>query len=137
LGKEKILIEKARVARELSVSPYSRFLIGAAVQTKDGKIFTGCNIESSSYGLTVCAERVAIYKAISEGEREFVSIAIVADTEPLTPPCGACRQVIWDLCGDIPVLLANLNNEKQVLQMRKLYAHAFDEKFLIEPHRKE
>jgi len=136
LSKEKVLIERARVARELSVSPYSHFLIGAAVQTPEGKIFTGCNIESSSYGLTVCAERIAIYKAVSEGEREFECIAIVADTEPLTPPCGACRQVIWDLCGDIQVLLANLNGDKESLQMRKLYSHAFDERFLIEPHRK-
>jgi cytidine deaminase len=136
LSKEKTLVEKARVARELSVSPFSRFLVGAAVQTKDGKIFTGCNVESSSYGLTVCAERVAIYKAISEGERDFARIAIVADTEPLTPPCGACRQVIWDLCGDIEVLLANLNGDKETIQMRKLYSHAFDERFLREPHRR-
>ena len=136
MSKEKKLIESAREARQLSVSPYSKFLIGAAVQTLEGKIFTGCNIESSSYGLTVCAERVAIYKAISEGEREFDSIAVVADTEPLTPPCGACRQVIWDLCGDIDVWLANLNGEKEHLKMRRLYSHAFDERFLIEPHRK-
>jgi cytidine deaminase len=137
LSKEKkTLVDHARAARELSVSPYSRFLIGAAVKTRAGKIFTGCNIESSSYGLTVCAERVAIYKAVSEGEREFESIAIVADTEPLTPPCGACRQVIWDLCGDIDVLLANLNGDKEQIKMRRLYSHAFDERFLIEPHRK-
>ena len=133
---KKTLIDHARAARELSVAPYSRFLIGAAVRTTEGKIFKGCNIESSSYGLTVCAERVAIYKAISEGEREFDSIAIVADTEPLTPPCGACRQVIWDLCGDIEVVLGNLSGDTEHIKMRRLYSHAFDERFLIEPHRK-
>jgi len=133
---EKQLIELARTARERSVSPYSRFLVGAAVQSGDGLVFTGCNIESSSYGLTVCAERVAVWKALSEGHTDFKRIAIVADTKPLTPPCGACRQILWDFCPDAMIILANLDGEKKSFEMRQLYAHAFDERFLLEPHRK-
>jgi cytidine deaminase len=133
---EKQLIEMARTARELSFAPYSRFLVGAALQTNSGRVFTGCNIESSSYGLTVCAERVAIWKALSEGQTEITRIAIVADTTPLTPPCGACRQIIWDFCRDATILLANLDGQKKKFLIRELYAHAFDERFLREPHRK-
>jgi cytidine deaminase len=133
---EKQLIEMARTARELSFAPYSRFLVGAALQTNNSRVFTGCNIESSSYGLTVCAERVAIWKALSEGQTEITRIAIVADTTPLTPPCGACRQIIWDFCRDATILLANLDGQKKKFLIRELYAHAFDERFLREPHRK-
>ena len=86
------LIEAAKHARSLSVAPFSNFLVGAAVRSESGKVYTGCNIESASYGLTVCAERIAIWKAVSEGERQFTQLAIVADTENLTPPCGTCRQ---------------------------------------------
>jgi cytidine deaminase len=90
------LIETAKTARLRSIAPFSNFLVGAAVRTAEGKIYTGSNIESASYGLTVCGERVAIWKALSEGERDFVELAIVADTESLTPPCGTCRQIIWE-----------------------------------------
>jgi cytidine deaminase len=90
-AKEK-LIEAAREARERAFAPYSNFKVGAALRTKEGKIYTGCNIESATYGLTMCAERTAIWKAVSEGEIEFAEIAVVADTEELTPPCGSCRQ---------------------------------------------
>ncbi len=124
------LIESAKKAREKAFAPYSNFKVGAAVQTKSGKIYTGCNIENASYGLTICAERVAIFKAVSEGEREFESIAVVADTEELTPPCGPCRQIIHEFCGDIPVTFANLNGKTETLQMKELLPRAFDGKFL-------
>lgn len=124
------LIEAAKQVREQAYTPYSNFRVGAAVRTKSGKIFTGCNIESASYGLTVCAERVAIWKAVSEGEKEFKKIAVVADTSELTPPCGACRQIIWEFCGDIPVILINLEDNVEILQMKELLPRAFDTKFL-------
>ena len=124
------LIESAKQAREKAFAPYSNFKVGAAVQTKGGKIFTGCNIENASYGLTICAERVAIFKAVSEGEKEFSSIAVVADTDELTPPCGPCRQIIHEFCGDIPVTFANLKDKTETLQMKELLPRAFDGKFL-------
>lgn len=127
---EKDLIEKAKKARENAFAPYSRFKVGAALKTKDGRIFTGCNIENASYGLTMCAERVAVFKAVSEGETEFESIAVVADTERLTPPCGPCRQIIWEFCGDIPVTMANLKGATETMQMSELLPRAFDAKFL-------
>lgn len=124
------LIDAAKKAREKAFAPYSNFKVGAAVETKSGKIFTGCNIENASYGLTICAERVAIFKAISEGEKEFVNLAVVADTETLTPPCGACRQIIWEFCGDVPVTFSNLEGETETLQMKELLPRAFDTEFL-------
>ncbi len=126
----KELIEAAKKAREKAFAPYSNFKVGAALQTKSGKIFTGCNIENSSYGLTLCAERVAIFKAVSEGEREFTSIAVVADTEELTPPCGSCRQIMWEFCGNVPVILANMKEATETMQMSELLPRAFDGKFL-------
>lgn len=124
------LIEAARDVRERAYAPYSKFRVGAAVRTKDGKIYTGCNVESASYGLTVCAERVAIWKAVSEGEKEFTQIAVVADTQELTPPCGVCRQIIWEFAQDIPVTFANLRGKTETLQMKDLLPRAFDTKFL-------
>ena len=124
------LIEAAKKAFEVAYCPYSKFCVGAAVMTKSGKIYTGCNIESASYGLTVCAERVAVWKAVSEGEREFVRVAVVADTEELTPPCGVCRQIIWEFCGDIPVTFSNLKGKTETVQMSELLPRAFDTKFL-------
>ncbi len=126
----KRLVESAKQAREKAFAPFSNFKVGAAVKTKGGKVFTGCNIESASYGLTVCAERVAIWKAISEGEKEFTNVAVVADTEDLTPPCGACRQIIWEFCGDVPVTFANLKGNVETVQMKELLPRAFDTKFL-------
>src|SRR5260370_17722472 len=99
------LAAKAAAARENAVAPYSGFKVGAALETKDGRIFTGCNIENVSYGLTVCAERVALWKALSEGAPEFRQIPIVTYPATFTPPCGACRQLLWEYCGDIPVHL--------------------------------
>jgi len=124
------LIDAAREVREHSYAPFSEFRVGAALETDDGEVITGCNVESASYGLTVCAERVAIWKAISQGKRKIKHIAVVADTEDLTPPCGVCRQIIWEFGGDIPVILANLKGKTEVVQMRDLLPRAFDTKFL-------
>lgn len=125
------LIEAAIEARERAYAPYSNFRVGAAVRTKSGKIFTGCNVESASYGLTVCAERVAVWKAVSEGEKEFAEIAVVAGTEELTTPCGVCRQIIWEFCGgDVSVTFANLKGAVETMQMKELLPRAFDTKFL-------
>ena len=127
---EKDLTETAKRAREKAFAPFSNFKVGAALKTKNGKVFTGCNIENASYSLTICAERVAIFKAISEGETEFTEIAVAADTDELTPPCGPCRQIIWEFCGDIPVVMTNLKGKKETVQMSELLPRAFDMKFL-------
>jgi cytidine deaminase len=124
------LTEAAKKTRERAHAPFSNFKVGAALETENGKIYTGCNIESASYGLTVCAERVAIWKAVSEGHTKFRSVAVAVDTEDLTPPCGVCRQIIWEFCGDIPVTLANLNGKTETLRMSELLPRAFDSKFL-------
>jgi cytidine deaminase len=126
------LIEAATAARVRSLAPFSHFLVGAVLQTKDGKVFTGCNIESASYGLTVCAERVAIWKALSEGERDFTDLVIVADTEQLTPPCGTCRQIIWEFCKHATIVLANLRGQKEEVHILDLLPRAFDARFLKE-----
>ena len=124
------LIEAAQRARLQSVAPFSKFLVGAAVRTENGKVYTGCNIESASYGLTVCAERVAIWKALSEGERHFTELAVVADTEVLTPPCGTCRQIIWEFAKSASIIFANLKGESERFQIRDLLPRAFDARFL-------
>ncbi len=127
---EESLIDIAKEVRERAYAPYSNFKVGAAVETEDGDVYTGCNVESASYGLTVCAERVAIWKGISRGETKFSRIAVVVDTEDLTPPCGVCRQIIWEFCGDVPVILSNLHGKKETLMMGELLPRAFDSKFL-------
>ena len=127
---EKELIDAATDVRERAYAPYSNFRVGAAVETDDGDIYTGCNVESASYGLTVCAERVAIWKGISRGVTKFGRIAVVVDTEELTPPCGVCRQIIWEFCGDVPVILSNLHGKSETIQMSELLPRAFDSKFL-------
>lgn len=124
------LVDAARAARDCSLSPFSNFCVGAAVETDEGEIYTGCNIESASYGLTVCAERVAIWKALSEGKRSFKRLAVVVDTTPLTPPCGTCRQIIWEFCRNTTVILANLKGETEIVEMRELLPRAFDARFL-------
>jgi cytidine deaminase len=124
------LIKIATAARLKSVAPFSNFLVGAALQSRDGKVFTGSNIESASYGLTVCAERVAIWKALSEGERDFTNLVIVADTEQLTPPCGTCRQIIWEFCKNAKITLANLHGNKEEVTISDLLPRAFDARFL-------
>ena len=124
------LIEAAKEARLQSVAPFSDFKVGAALRTDSGKVYTGCNVESASYGLTVCAERVAIWKALSEGERHFTELAVVADTDTLTPPCGTCRQIIWEFARDSKIVFANLDGRNQVFNIRQLLPDAFDARFL-------
>jgi cytidine deaminase len=120
------LIAAAKKARENAHAKFSNFLVGAALRTKSGKIYGGCNVENATYGLTICAERVAIFKAISEGEREFDAIAVATDTDALTPPCGACRQLIWEFCGDVPVILSNLAGKFETMRMSALFPKPFD-----------
>jgi cytidine deaminase len=124
------LVAAARQAREYAVANFSHFKVGAALETESGEIVTGCNVENATYGLTICAERVAIFKALSEGKRAFTRIAVVADTTSPTPPCGACRQIIWEFCGDIPVVLANLTEVKATLQIKDLLPLPFDKGLL-------
>jgi cytidine deaminase len=126
VGDNDILISAAKQARENAHAPYSNFRVGAALRATSGRIFGGCNVENATYGLTVCAERIAIFKAISEGERGFDAIAVVTDTGKLTPPCGACRQLIWEFCGDVPVILANLKGKTEVIPMHELFPKPFD-----------
>ena len=128
--KDKDLVEAARQVRENAYAPFSEFKVGAALETDDGEIIRGSNVESASYGLTVCAERVAVWNAISQGKRKIVKIAVVADTEELTPPCGVCRQIIWEFGGNIPVIFANLDGKVETVQMKDLLPRAFDTKFL-------
>jgi cytidine deaminase len=124
------LVAEARRAREFAVAPFSGFKVGAALVTSAGRIIGGCNVENATYGLTVCAERVALLKALSEGEREFAMVAVVADTAAPTPPCGACRQLLWEYCGDVPVVLANLTDIKGQHSLRDLLPLPFDARLL-------
>ena len=124
------LLDAALAARENAHAPYSRFRVGAALEDSSGRIHTGCNVENATYGLTLCAERVAVFKAISEGARQFRRIAVAADTETLTPPCGACRQILWEFCGDIEVILINLRGKSETLRLKELFPRAFDASFL-------
>jgi len=116
----------ARNAREQAIAPFSGFKVGAALETTDGTVITGCNIENASYGLTLCAERVAVFKALSEGHRAFRRIAVVADTPAPTAPCGACRQILWEYAGDVEVILANLERETGRFSMKALLPVPFD-----------
>ena len=128
-----MLAEEALAARLRAYAPHSNFLVGAAIETHHGQVFTGCNVENSSYGLTVCAERVAVFNAIAAGVpvRTFKQIVVCAAPRTgaavaLTPPCGACRQVLWDLCGDIPVILWGLDGATETIQLADLLPRAFD-----------
>lgn len=124
------LVDAARDARTRAIAPYSTFRVGAALLTAEGDVITGCNIENATYGLTMCAERVALYKALSEGHRDFVAVAVVADTEEPTPPCGSCRQLLWEYCGDIAVTLANLDRVTGRHQLAALLPLPFDRRLL-------
>ncbi len=124
------LLAAAIAARENAHAPFSNFKVGAAIECADGRIYSGCNIENASYGLTVCAERVAIWKAMSEGARDFRRMAVAADTDVLTPPCGACRQILWEFAGDIEVVLTNLAGRTQTHRMRDLLPSPFDASFI-------
>ena len=124
------LISAALRVRENAHAPFSKFKVGAAVEDGTGRIHTGCNVENATYGLTVCAERVAVFKAISEGARGFRRVAVVADTEMLTPPCGACRQILWEFCGDVEIVLANLSGKSETLRLGQLFPRPFDSSFI-------
>jgi cytidine deaminase len=120
------LVRAARDARRRAHATYSGFKVGAALETHGGAIVTGCNIENATYGLTICAERVAMFKALSDGHRRFRRVAVVADTGAPTPPCGACRQILWEFGGNLEVVLANLRRETARLQLRDLLPLPFD-----------
>ncbi|MEO6725842.1 MAG: cytidine deaminase [Blastocatellia bacterium] len=125
------LIELARQARESAYAPYSKFKVGAVVESSDGRVFTGCNVENSSYSLTMCAERVALGKAVSEGGRDFVRMAVIADAHAPVPPCGACRQVISELCGkQVEIVMVNLQGQIETHTVAQLLPEAFDSSFL-------
>jgi cytidine deaminase len=124
------LVGAARRAREHADARFSNFKVGAALQTADGLVISGCNIENATYGLTVCAERVAMFKALSEGHRAFTRIAIVADTEAPTPPCGACRQILWEFGGNLEIVLANLKAEHSKHMLKNLLPLPFDARLL-------
>jgi cytidine deaminase len=116
----------AREARTRALAPYSGFAVGAALESRGGEVITGCNIENASYGLTMCAERVALFTALSDGVRGFTRLVVVADTPQPTPPCGACRQLLWEYCGDIEIVLADLQHVTAVLRLRELLPMPFD-----------
>ena len=128
--KDSELITAARQARRHARAAFSAFKVGAALETADGTVITGCNIENATYGLTICAERVAMFKALSEGHRTFRRIAIVADTSAPTPPCGACRQILWEFGGDLDVILANLRRETGRHHLSALLPLPFDARLL-------
>jgi cytidine deaminase len=124
------LVDAARRAREHAVADFSGFRVGAALETTDGSVVTGCNVENATYGLTVCAERIAMFKALSEGHRSFRRVVVVADTSAPTPPCGACRQILWEFAGDIEVTLANLEAVTGSHRLSDLLPHPFDRRLL-------
>ena len=124
------LIARAVEVRENACADYSHFKVGAAIATPSGKIFTGCNVENSTYGLTVCAERVALWKALSEGEREFSRIAVATVSDPPASPCGACRQLLWEYCGDIEIILANLEGSRKTFRLAEIFSRPFDRRSL-------
>ncbi len=124
------VVQAATLARDRAYASFSDFRVGAALETRDGRIVTGCNIENSTYGLTMCAERVALFKAISEGHRSFARIAVVADTTQPTTPCGACRQLLWEFAGNLEIILADLRQVKSRHQLQDLLPHPFDARFI-------
>ena len=124
------LLKEAESARLKAYVPYSEFKVGASVLTKEGKIFSGCNIENASFGLTICAERVALFKAVSEGFNQFEALAVICDTADPCFPCGACRQIIHEFGGEIVIICSNLNGKTMIKKIRELLPHAFTKKSL-------
>jgi len=125
------LIQLAKAARKHAHAPYSNFYVGAALLASDERVFTGCNVENSTYGLSMCAERVAIFKAVSEGEHEILKVAVVADHDEIAPPCGCCRQMIWEFSGgNTEVILANLSGVVRRYRIQELLPEAFDSRYL-------
>ena len=119
------LVDEARKARENAVAPFSKFKVGAALRTAEGKVYRGCNVENCTYGLTVCAERVALLTALAAGERKFTAVAVVTQSEEPSTPCGPCRQLMWEYCGDIDVTLANLTGRRVEYKLSTLFPHPF------------
>lgn len=130
LNQETLLLAAAADARTRAHAQYSNFKVGAALETDDGRIVVGCNIENATYGLTLCAERVALVKALSDGDAVFTRIAVVADTESPTPPCGPCRQLLWEYCGDIDIILGNLDGPTARFRLSALLPMPFDRRLL-------
>ena len=124
------LLDAAMHAREHAHAVFSDFKVGAALEDSSGRIHTGCNIENATYGLTMCAERVAVFKAMSDGARRFRRIAVAADTDKLTPPCGSCRQILWEFCGDVEVVLVNLRGKTESFRLKELFPRPFDASYL-------
>ena len=119
------LVAAARKVRDNAYAPYSNFKVGAAVLAESGRIFVGCNVENASYGLTVCAERNAVFHAVANGETDLVTVAIVSDAPNPAPPCGACRQVLVEFAGDIPVILENTKRKRRIFSLMELLPHRF------------
>src|ERR1035441_2848534 len=130
-----LLIASALAARLHAFAPFSKFLVGAAIEDSDGRIHTGCNVENATYGLTLCAERVAVFKAISEGVRKFRRVAGAADTENTTPPGGPCRQILWEFCGDVELVLVNLRGKTETYRLKDLFPKPFDVSYRSEERR--
>jgi cytidine deaminase len=130
MATEDELVAAARAARARAIAPFSGFAVGAALEAADGAIVSGCNIENATFGLTLCAERVAMFKALSEGRREFVRVVVVADTAAPTPPCGACRQILWEFGGDLEVVLASLEGVHARHPLSALLPLPFDTRLL-------
>jgi cytidine deaminase len=125
-GRDDRLVEAAARYRGNAISKRSGFSVGAAIEDANGKIWGGCNVENSTYGLTVCAERVAIWKALSEGVRAFRAVAVVTGANEPTPPCGACRQILWEFAGDVPVVMATASGKRKRLPLSVLFPEPFD-----------
>lgn len=125
-GEEERLVAAAKAVRTKAAAPYSGFHVGAALLAEDGSIHTGCNVESATYGLTICAERTAVFKAVSEGVRKFRAVAVVTGADEPTPPCGACRQVLWDQCGDIEVLMTTVAGAQERRTLSSLFPRPFE-----------
>ena len=124
------LASAALAVRENAHAPFSGFRVGAALEDSGGRIHTGCNVENSTFGLTICAERAAVFKAISDGARDFRRMVIAADSATLTPPCGACRQILWEFCRDIEIILINPRGGRESLRLKDLFPRPFDASFL-------
>ena len=124
------LVDSALAVRANAHAPFSKFRVGAALEDSSGRIHTGCNIENATYGLTMCAERVAIFKAISEGAHEFRRVAVAADADSLTPPCGSCRQLLWEFCGDMEIALVNPRGKIETYRLKDLFPKPFDASYL-------
>ena len=124
------LVAATVAVRERAHAPFSGFQVGAAIQDDAGRVFTGCNVENATYGLSLCAERVAVFKAVSEGAGRLVRVAVVTAADALTPPCGACRQILWEFCGNAEVILASLDGRRETLSLQHLFPRPFDASFL-------